>query len=177
MTFEDAGVDLLLGYNIAEKAIEEAFKAENGIAYGSAVKLSAGNALEQDEMLLPDITKYLVIKVDMAETVGNEANHDGTNVPKIKFGLNVVATQYTKEEDSFGSDYDANAEYPKPVDVNDLNGLKEAFTKGGNIKLTSDIQLEKLTPVEPGAEVYLDLNGKTLRMQTLFVLQSRTMFS
>ena len=46
--------------------------------------------------------------------------------------------------------------------VKDLDGLKDAFTKSGNIHLTTDITFEKITAVEPGADVYLDLNGKTI---------------
>ena len=53
----------------------------------------------------------------MAETVGNEANHDGKNVPSIEFGVNVLATQYTYEEDSFGNQYDKDAEYDFGYDV------------------------------------------------------------
>ena len=46
--------------------------------------------------------------------------------------------------------------------VEDLDGLKDAFENGGNVVLSDDVQLEKITPIAPGKEVYLDLNGKTL---------------
>lgn len=54
----------------------------------------------------------LALVVYMPETVGNEANHNGTNIPSINLGINVVATQMTAEGDSFGTDYDALATYP-----------------------------------------------------------------
>ena len=57
-------------------------------------------------------TKVVGMALWMPTTVGNEANHDGVNVPKITFGINLVATQDTVEIDSFGSDYDVNAVYP-----------------------------------------------------------------
>ena len=40
--------------------------------------------------------------------------------------------------------------------------LKAAFATGGNVLLIVDIKFEKMTAVEPGAEVYMDLNGKTI---------------
>ena len=51
--------------------------------------------------------------VYMPETVGNEANYaKDAAVPTINLGVNLVATQYTHEEDSFGADYDTEATYP-----------------------------------------------------------------
>ena len=52
---------------------------------------------------------YLALVVYMPTTVGNEANHDGVNVPEINLGINIFATQLAKEEDSFGPDYDFDA--------------------------------------------------------------------
>ena len=46
--------------------------------------------------------------------------------------------------------------------VSDLEDLKAAFAQGGNIQLTDDITFDKITAIEPGKEVYLDLNGKTI---------------
>jgi hypothetical protein len=54
----------------------------------------------------------------MPETVGNEANYKtGTNAPKIDLGINLYATQYTYEEDSFGNDYDKDAAWTGAVDT------------------------------------------------------------
>ncbi len=46
--------------------------------------------------------------------------------------------------------------------VSTLEELEAAFAEGGNIQLTNDIKFEKITAIEPGKEVYLDLNGKTI---------------
>lgn len=46
--------------------------------------------------------------------------------------------------------------------VDDLDGLIEAFANGGKVLLNADVQLEKLVSVLPGAEVYLNMNGKKL---------------
>ncbi len=49
-----------------------------------------------------------------------------------------------------------------PVMVSTLDELKAAFAEGGNVVLTEDIEFEKITAIEPGKEVHLDLNGKTI---------------
>ena len=55
--------------------------------------------------------EYVALVIYMPETVGNEANHkDDVEPPKIELGVNVVATQLDSESDSFGNDYDANAD-------------------------------------------------------------------
>ena len=58
----------------------------------------------------------------MPETVGNEANHlTGTEPPQITLGINLFATQVPHEEDSFGSDYDADATYDETTGGNPGN--------------------------------------------------------
>ena len=51
---------------------------------------------------------YLAMVVFMPTDVGNEANHNGENIPEIDLGINIFATQDTVESDSFGTDYDAD---------------------------------------------------------------------
>ncbi len=46
--------------------------------------------------------------------------------------------------------------------VSTLDELQEAFKTGGTVILTDDIEFEKITAIEPGADVYLNLNGKTI---------------
>ncbi len=56
--------------------------------------------------------KVVGLAIWMPTTVGNEANHNGESIPAIEFGVNLLATQLTYEMDSFGKDYDTNAQYP-----------------------------------------------------------------
>ncbi len=97
---------------------------------------SNGNVHE----LKPGDAGILGIKVYMPESVGNEANAKTTeDAASIKFGLNVVATQYTTESDSFGTQYDKDATYP--VIVSNQQQANDAITnatdKKANISLTS----------------------------------------
>ena len=50
----------------------------------------------------------------------------------------------------------------EPIFVSTANELIAAFETGGKIKLMSDITFDKITSIEPGADAYLDLNGKTI---------------
>ncbi len=110
VTIEDAGVDPVFGLDIAAMTLEKAFQDETAVAWGAATTFKAGNVLEADQCLYPNSTQYVLVKVDMAETVGNEANHKGVGYePAITFGLNVLATQFTYEKDSYGNQYDKDA--------------------------------------------------------------------
>jgi len=46
--------------------------------------------------------------------------------------------------------------------VSTLDELKAAFAEGGTIMLMNDIEIDKITTIEPGVEVYLNMNGKTI---------------
>lgn len=90
--------------------------------------------------LQPGAAQILGIKVYMPETVGNEANAILTEkAASINFGLNVVATQYTTESDSFGTQYDKDATYP--VIVSNQQQANDAITnatdKKANISIAS----------------------------------------
>ena len=92
-------------------------------------------------VLQPGAAQILGIKVYMPESVGNEANAISTEkAASINFGLNVVATQYTTESDSFGTQYDKDATYPVIVSnqqqANDA--IKNATDKKVNISIASD---------------------------------------
>ena len=81
---------------------EDAVAAVNG-----AKKISAGYG--KSSTMLSGDELYLALVVYMPTTVGNEANHNGTDVPEIELGINVLATQLTHEDDSFGNDYDEDS--------------------------------------------------------------------
>ena len=112
----------------------EKFKLSDYLVFAQAVSEEAPTELDRkgaqalgDEMglgsylqankLLPateeaESADYVTLVVYMPTTVGNEANHQtGTVAPKIDLGVNLYATQAVEEEDAFGNDYDADAEW------------------------------------------------------------------
>ncbi len=71
----------------------------------------------------PTDTKYYALVVYMPTSVGNEANHlIDTTPPSIQLGINLVATQYTSESDSFDNQYDKDAIYPLVATANVVSG-------------------------------------------------------
>ena len=148
---------------IGEIALQLAFQNEN--MYKGTTPFNANNVIISNQELLPGSAHYVIIKVDMAETVGNEANaKDQASTPSIEFGIDVLAAQFAYEEDSFGKDYDKDTVIP--TTVFNVNELKEAVTKGGKYilgaNLTIDADTDKIT-VPSGVKVELDLNGKKIK--------------
>lgn len=139
-----------------------AFSGENSVAYENVSTFKSGNVLRNDVELMPGAAHYMIIKVDMPETVGNEANHNGTDIPEIDFGINVLATQFTYENDSFGNQYDANAEYPMTA-----GDLSDALENGESVVLTNDIVYNNTDPdaqliIENDTAITVKGNGYTI---------------
>ena len=124
---------------IGDICIGMAFSARNdGLGYTATANFKDAAVLDHDLLLTPgEVGNYLIMKVYMPETVGNEANAISTEkAASIRFGLNVVATQVTYEKDSFGNTYDKDATYP----VADNEGLKNAIgsaTDGSTVVIAS----------------------------------------
>mgnify|MGYP004686049303 CR=1 FL=1 len=104
-------------------------KAGKGTTLSAATGSYEGHLTAKNE-------KIVTVVVWMPTTVGNEANHNGTNIPEIKLGVNLVATQDTVEEDSFDEKYDANATYP----VESASELQTALSNGGIVSVGTNLE-------------------------------------
>ena len=104
----------------------------------------------------PGDAQILGIKVYMPESVGNEANAISTEkAASIEFGLNILATQYTTESDSFGTQYDKDAEYPTTAD--NAADLQAALAAGKDVMLTKSVALT--APLSISKDVTITGNG------------------
>ena len=113
--------------------------------------------------LKPGDAGILGIKVYMPETVGNEANaKTPADAASINFGLNVVATQYTVESDSYGTQYDKDATYPA---VNQAE-LTTLLNDGKIVTLGKDIAPTETITVSGNVKSTLDLDGKEMANTT-----------
>lgn len=122
---------------------------------------------------------YVALIVYMPTSVGNEANHNGVDMPKITLGINLFATQMTAEEDSFGPDYDEDATH-ESFKVTTGGDLQAAINNGEtNIELENDIVLDEAIIIPAPAAttfsmrstpvaVVIDLNGKTLTIEAAY---------
>ena len=104
---------------------------------------------------------YLTLIVYMPETVGNEANYRGDAIPTIELGINLYATQYTAEEDSFDAFYDEDA-WADGMKVYNADDLGAALAKGGKVVLEADIVANEHMDIPEGVTVALNMNGHTL---------------
>lgn len=110
------------------------------VKIGDAEKVALA---DWDGILLPDgeaatdtmdagTTSDITISGTMKKEAGNE--YQGLSIDGI--GITVVATQYTYENDSFGSTYDEDAGYP----VASAAEMKEALANGGIVSVNKDIK-------------------------------------
>ena len=139
--------DALVAAATNSKLIKEGYTAENHL-------MATGTDNSQ---------KVMTLVVWMPTTVGNEANHKTeVTAPSIDLGISVVATQYTHESDSFGNEYDEDAEYPISVTTGDeLQAIVSNATAPVNIVLTNSITTNNFV-IPADKDVTLDLNGRTV---------------
>ena len=124
----------------ARAAITSAAKLN--VAYSEEFHLVGKTATATD-------TDVYALVVYMPESVGNEANHNGTDIPVINLGLSVLATQDTVESDSFNNQYDKDATYTIPVNsTNELVSSFENMTEATVFDAT-------------GVSIYVDIVGTT----------------
>lgn len=152
--------DALMGYYLGSRT--------NALALPDGYAL--GEEFTRDEFLAAGASKYFILAIEMPSYVGNEANYDKTySAPKIDFGINLVATQVTSESDSFGTDYDKNAEYPKLADrwggsAADYNVVFANYDETDMFTIGSAEELAALaTAVNVGG---LGFEGKTVVLTT-----------
>ncbi len=131
-------------------------------------------SLDSWQWLDPTETTYATLVLWMPDDVGNEANHNGEDVPSIDLGISVVATQYTWEKDSFGDDYDKDANLP--IIANSAESLLAALATGGKVKLENDVVIPanlltndaSIASIPVGMyinkDTVLDLNGHDIIM-------------
>ena len=100
-----------------------------------------GETFVTDSALNAEQYSYAIMSITMPEHVGNEANYDkakGYATPTIEFGVNVVATQYTYEEDNFDNQYDKDASNPVVSTAYSQTELNEAIANGADIIYLAD---------------------------------------
>lgn len=130
----------------------------NKIGTLTEVLANLSNSANGELLAGEDDTITLALK--MQDTAGNEYQEKSIGTT---FSVQLLATQLTSEEDSFGNDYDADAEFPKVVDS--AASLADAIAAGGEYVLTQDItgvNANTAITVPAGVDFTLDLNGHTI---------------
>ena len=159
---------------------------ESALTNASMATLSEANPMlaENAPVLVGENTaQVFALVLSMPESVGNEANaKPETAAPTFDFGVSLLATQLTAENDSFGNDYDIEASLPNLVtDAADLATALTANDETITVSLSCDIDLPitSLGTQTPGSGEYklggadtemivIDLNGHELNITTTY---------
>ena len=169
------GKDIKLSDHLVFSVVEKELASEADEYTREAARTAAGNAMglksynsgtkalqPKTATVASDKEDYIALIIYMPETVANEANHDGVNVPSIELGVDLYATQVEAEDDSFGTDYDKDA-WDKALKVTSMDELKLALDTvedGGLIVFGNDIA-DTDGALLTDKNVTIDLNGNT----------------
>lgn len=157
-----------------EEFVKYETRAEAMEAVQNPLKISKGYNVPGS--LLSNEEKYFAMVVYMPETVENEANHNGVNIPQINLGINVVATQVANENDSFGNDYDTgapiqNAPEEVPEDSTEKLVLKSSLESNVTVSVPATVYGafdDEVTSVSVAASApIVDTTSKTVTFETL----------
>lgn len=148
---------------------------DNAQRLGTVAELmTAGSFGAKDAVLAPKgytgtdgtSTQSFTVVIKMQEGAGNA--YQGTGVT---FDITVVAAQYTKETDGFGSDqYDNQANYPVRASVGDNDSLMDALDHTDvpvEINLTNS--LSNVTKFNVTGDVTLNMDKNTLKSSSSIV--------
>jgi len=149
---------------------DDAGRAAAIAAVTDAKKISVGYT-KASSMLAGAAPLYLALVVYMPETVDNVANHNGTDIPQIDLGINVFATQYTYENDSFDEFYDGAATWQGGIDYSWYDENATELTIGSAEQLAGFAAIVNGTaelPLAPFAATATNLSdnfaGKTVKL-------------
>lgn len=172
---QDIDLSQYLRFAVVENASAYATREEARAAADAAGTqlISNGFASTEGHLSADAKSDLIAIVVYMPEEVGNEANHNGTNIPTIDLGLQLVATQDTVESDSFDNQYDADALYP--IVVSSQEGLNDTITSAednsefptsvilpaGEFKLENSIAKNKNITIKGTEDTIITVVGDT----------------
>ncbi len=132
----------------------------DGAAYGVLLPENGSDDFDETEAVAAGAETGSVvgrIALHMQETAGND--YQGLSIGAA-FDLQLLATQFTYENDSFDNDYDANAEYP--IVVNTREEAQEALdnaTEGAVIQLTEKVDYGVLYLRQSALSQSVDMAG------------------
>ena len=128
-------------------------------AAGVAVTTGKQATAAVDVPMPPEAEHYFALALHMQEDAGNEYQ-----AGEVDFDLRVLATQYTAELDSFGDQYDADAEYPDVLHVSTLADLLAAIadTSINTVVLDEDLTVDGSIHIPAGISKTINGAGKTI---------------
>ena len=147
---------------------DDAGRAAAIAAVTDAKKISAGYT-KAATMQAGEPALYFALVVYMPTDTDDKANHNGTDIPQIDLGINVVATQLSSEKDSFDEYYDGAANWLGGVDYSWYDPFATEYTLGTAEQLAGLAAIVNGTAPNPltrgGNATYQDsFAGKTIKL-------------
>ena len=168
-------IEVYYGTGDAPKSLTEVKAANSAgtisapVNEASGILLPAGATPATNDEVAGSVNMWIALH--MKEEAGNE--YQGLSVGD-GFAVQMLATQYTYENDSFGNTYDEGAEMPE-VAANTAE-LVELLNDGKSAKLTANLALKDAKiDIPAGSDVTLDLNGYTITGQSTSTTSSTLM--
>ena len=113
----------------------DSFDRANLVEEAEGAEIDLKDYSKEGTLLAKSEGNVVTLVVWMPTNVGNDANYKtGEEAPEINFGINVVATQFEHEEDSFGNDYDKDAQFPVIVTASNNTDYNTAIANAGTGK-------------------------------------------
>lgn len=106
--------------------ITDRTELSDSMAIGSLREVLAGMADTANGSLSAGESVTITLALKMREDAGNEYQNKSTG----RFAVQLLATQYTEENDSFGDQYDADAEWPAMIPS--VSAVKNVLTPDSN---------------------------------------------
>jgi len=141
----------------------------NNITTANGALLPAGSTATPTEKEAIGSVSF-VMMLHMQEEAGNE--YQALSIGN-GFDLQLLATQYTEETDSFNDQYDKDAEYLYPVAS--AADLMDALADGKSVQLTEDIALDTSIGATEGQKITIDLAGNDLTVENEGTILDGTM--
>ncbi len=158
LTSEGEVIDLtkFIKFGIVENVTAKYTTREEAVSAVKASAVNFGSYCVGERTLEAFDDTVIAMVVYMPSSTGNEANHDGENVPSIQFGVSVVATQAMSESDGFNNEYDEKAAYPEFVQVT-YKPEQDTVLEGQNVNAVIPAE-SVLTPADGGEPIPADTN-------------------
>ena len=134
--------------------LRDLIKDTDGAVHGAL--LPVGETATDTYERIGEVTATIAFK--MRESAGNE--YQGKKIG-TDFSIQLFATQYTYEGDSFDNQYDSGAKLP--TIANNFEELGEALSSGGNVMLSDNITVSSTLAMNGGV---LDGSGNTVAATT-----------
>ncbi len=148
-------------YYVASEVEKPDNRDLSGLQKLGTLDQAISGAIVINDTLIPGTNEadFATLALHMQETAGNEYQNLSIGTD---FSIQILATQFTHEEDTFDDQYDVNATF----DVSDVQGFTNALSNasdGDTISIVGNMKLD--SPMTINKDITIDGNGNAVIME------------